>query len=494
MTDAPEPQPIHRVPWRIKVFYGSGAVADGVKNTAFNMFLLFYYTNLLGLPGTLSGAAIFIALCFDAVSDPLVGSFSDHFRSRLGRRHPFMYAAALPMSLSFWLLFHPPGELGETGLFAWMTGFSIAVRLFLTFHMIPSGALGPEITDDHDERTSLVSWRYLFGWLGGLGFAQITYLVIFPASSLEEGRLDPGMYGAIGATGAAMVGASILACAVGTHRLIPGLRTPADGEHFSLSGFARDLSSAIRNPLYRVLLVGIMFGAMAQGFSEVFGLYMNTYFWEFSDREIAMLVYVMVVGAAIGFAAARPLSERSEKRLAAIRLACFAVAWGGLPIFLRLLGWFPENHDPVLIWLIGFHTLLLVSTFVGFTILLSSMIFDTVDEHELRTGQRMEGVFTAAIAFTGKAVSGFGNLLGGVALDLIAFPKGAEMGEVPPEIVMRLGLAVGPGLMLFYIAAVWFISRYPMTRERHAEILEALTTQRGIGAPARRPAPLERTP
>lgn len=478
MSGSSAPGPHHRVPWTIKIFYGSGAVADGVKNAAFNTFLLFYYTNLLGLPGTLSGTAIFIALCVDAVSDPLVGSFSDHFRSRLGRRHPFMYGAALPMAGSFWLLFNPPGDLGETGLFAWMTAFSIAVRLFLTFHMIPGGALGPEITDDHDERTSLVSWRYLFGWLGGLAITQVTYLVIFPSSPLPEGRLDPGVYGAIGATGAAMSGLAIFACAAGTHRLIPTLRQPAEGEFFSLAGFGRDFASALGNPLYRTLLVGIVFGAMAQGFNEVFGLYMNTYFWEFSDAEIAALVYVMVVAAAMGFAVARPLSEHTEKRLAAIRLAGFAVAWGGLPVFLRLLGWFPANDHPSLIWLIGIHTLLLVSTFVAFTILLSSMIFDTVDEHELRTGRRMEGVFMAAIAFTGKAVSGFGNLLGGVALDLIDFPTGAAMGEVPHAAIVRLGLAVGPGLVFFYVAAVWFIARYRMTREQHAAILASLALRR----------------
>jgi Na+/melibiose symporter-like transporter len=122
---------------------------------------------------------------------------------------------------------------------------------------------------------------------------------------------------------------------------------------------------------------------------------------------------------------------------------------------------------------------LLVSVFVAFSILLSSMIFDTVDEHELRTGQRLEGVFMSAIAFAGKAISGFGNLLGGVTLDLIDFPTGAEIGEVPAGAVVRLGLAVGPGLMLFYVAAVWFISRYDLTRARHGEILEELEARRG---------------
>ena len=101
-----------------KIVYGLGSVADGVKNTTFNVFLLFFYTQVAGLSGSLAGAAILIALVFDAVSDPLIGNISDNFHSRWGRRHPFMYAAALPMAVFFGLIFSPPQGLGQAGLFA----------------------------------------------------------------------------------------------------------------------------------------------------------------------------------------------------------------------------------------------------------------------------------------------------------------------------------------------------------------------------------------
>jgi len=103
-----------RIPIRIQAAYGAGSIADGVKNGAFNAFLLFYYTTVLGLPGKWSGLALLIALCLDAITDPLVGSISDNFRaqpgsilSKLGRRHPFMFAAALPSGLCFYGLFAP---------------------------------------------------------------------------------------------------------------------------------------------------------------------------------------------------------------------------------------------------------------------------------------------------------------------------------------------------------------------------------------------------
>ncbi|NBQ12477.1 MAG: hypothetical protein EBU29_10655, partial [Gammaproteobacteria bacterium] len=82
-----------RVGRSTKFAFGIGQMAEGIKNNAFSTFLLLYYNQVLGLSGTLSGLAIMIALCFDAITDPLAGSLSDGWRSRWGRRHPFMYAS-----------------------------------------------------------------------------------------------------------------------------------------------------------------------------------------------------------------------------------------------------------------------------------------------------------------------------------------------------------------------------------------------------------------
>jgi Na+/melibiose symporter-like transporter len=153
-----------RVALATRVAYGFGSISEGVKNTAFNSFLLFYYNAVLGLSGTLSGAAILLALVVDAITDPLVGSLSDNWHSRWGRRHPFLYASALPMGISFWLLFNPPAGLGSAGLFVWFTTFAVLVRSAMTLYSIPTNAMVAELTPNYDERTSLISWRYVFGW------------------------------------------------------------------------------------------------------------------------------------------------------------------------------------------------------------------------------------------------------------------------------------------------------------------------------------------
>ena len=91
-----------------KLAFGLGQMAEGLKNFSFNIFVLFYYSQVLGVPASLCGLVLFLALAFDAVTDPLAGSLSDHWNSPRGRRPPFMYAAAIPLGLTFWALFSPP--------------------------------------------------------------------------------------------------------------------------------------------------------------------------------------------------------------------------------------------------------------------------------------------------------------------------------------------------------------------------------------------------
>ncbi len=468
-----------RVPLATKLFFGSGALAEGVKNAAFNTFLLFYYNQVLGVSGTWTGAAIFLALCVDAVADPLIGSLSDGWRSRLGRRHPFMYAAALPMAVCFFLLFSPPAGLGERGLFAWLLVFAIGVRFSMTLYMLPSNAMAPELTSDYDERTALVSWRYLFGWTGALAITLLGLLFFFASpDGTRDGRLDPRGYVGFGLTCAVLVAAAILTSAAGTHRLIPALARPAQGGGLTARRFAGDVRDVLANRSYRNLVGAALFAAVAGGFGDVVGLYVNTYFWEFTTEQIASIVYGSAPAVLFGMLAARPLSKRFDKKGAALGIAVFAVAIAPLPIFLRLLGWLPANGHPVLLPLIVVHTLTSVACVVAIGIIVSSMLADVVDEGELATGKRQEGMFTATISFAAKGTSGLGGLFAGIALDAIGFPRGADPGAVPADKVAALGFAVGPGLVLLYVVMLWFLARYRITRERHGEILAELERAR----------------
>ena len=105
--------------------FGFGQISEAVKNVGFNTFLLFYYNQVLGVSATGTSIALAIALVFDAFTDPLAGSLSDKFRSRWGRRHPFILFAAVPLAVTFYFLFHPPAGMSELGNILWLLVFAV---------------------------------------------------------------------------------------------------------------------------------------------------------------------------------------------------------------------------------------------------------------------------------------------------------------------------------------------------------------------------------
>ena len=113
------------------------------------------------------------------------------------------------------------------------------------------------------------------------------------------------------------------------------------------------------------------------------------------------------------------------------------------------------------------------------------MMADVTDEHEYETGIRQEGIFFGAIAFSAKATSGFGNFIGGLGLDIIAWPRGPDIksaADIPVDTLVNLGLLYGPIVSAFAVISLWCYTHYHLTRDRHAEILSALYERRANGS------------
>ena len=148
--------------------FAAGQIPEGVQSTSFGFFLLFFYNQVLGLSGFMTSLAIVVALLVDAISDPVIGSWSDSLRSRWGRRHPFMYAGAIPFAISFYLLFAPPAGMTELQTFAWLVVFSVLTRTTQSVYSIPHSSLTAELSPDYQERTLLSSLRSLLQSMGNL--------------------------------------------------------------------------------------------------------------------------------------------------------------------------------------------------------------------------------------------------------------------------------------------------------------------------------------
>jgi len=471
----------------IKLAYGVGQAAEGLKNTAFGIFVLFYYNQVLGLSGTLAGLALGIALVFDAVSDPLAGSVSDHWRSKLGRRHPFLYAAILPMAVSFYFLLTPPAGLGQFGLFAWLLAFSVIVRGAMTLYYVPHVALGAELTTNFHERTAVVGYRQFFGTFGGL-LAVIIGFGYFFASSPEfpRGQFNHDAYPPYALVLSLLMALSIFVTARGTQSQIPRLPQPT-GPIEALSAWGvivrmmHETIDALRHPSFRWLFFGVLVVFLMVGVDGSLNLYMNSFFWELKSSELLYFYIASPIGVMIGATFASKLNEWFDKKPSVVWGTSWWAALQIIPVVLRLLDMFPQNGTQALV-----VTLIVIKFLQGVGVVqalvtFSSMIADVADENELRTGKRQEGVFFAAVSFANKCTTGLGNVVAGVALDLIAWPRGAQIqtaADVPAATIHQLGLLYGPIVAGFVIVSVWCYSHYHLTRERHEEIMLALSDKR----------------
>jgi glycoside/pentoside/hexuronide:cation symporter, GPH family len=187
------------VPLKTKVAYGIGAMAYGIKENGYTTFLLLFYNQVVGLPAGAVGSIIGIALIFDAMIDPLIGIMSDRTHTRWGRRHPWLYASALPIAISWLLLWYPP-QGSQQMILGWLLVVAIMTRAAIATNEVPSLAMAPEMTPDYHERTSVLRYRYLFGWAGGLMMLMLAYGVFLPVMSGEgaaKGYQNYGLFGAI---------------------------------------------------------------------------------------------------------------------------------------------------------------------------------------------------------------------------------------------------------------------------------------------------------
>ena len=459
-----------------KLFYGAGTIAFGVKDQGFSSLLLIFYNQVIGMPAATVGAAIMIALIVDSVLDPIMGQVSDNWRSRWGRRHPFMYAAAVPVALSYILLWNPPA-LPPGLMFGYLVVIAIVIRSFITMYEIPSSALAPELTQDYHERTQVFAYRQFFGWVGGVGMTVLA-LQVFLTPDVEHpvGQLNRDGYQAYALCAAVVMLVAILVSTVGTHRHIPRLRVPPVRK-ISLGQVFREMASTVAHRSFLMLIVAALFNAMAQGLVLSLTLYMGTYLWQLSSGQIALLAASNFLSAILALVLAPPVSKAFGKRDAARVMKALSIVFAVSPIGLRLLGVLPENGDPLLLPILLVAGTLATATTIITAILISSMMADVVEDSELRTGRRSEGLFFSVNAFVAKAVSGVGIFISSAILALIAFPRDAQPGQVAPEVIDRLGFAYICVVAALYTGAILAISLYRITRADHDANVRKLAGQ-----------------
>ncbi len=459
-----------------KFTYGFGSIAYTVKDYGFG-FILIFYGAVLGVPPALTSLAIFIALMVDAVSDPVIGMWSDSLQSRWGRRHPFMYASALPVSIGVYLLFNPPADLRGADLFPYLLSLAILIRVSITLYEIPSLSLVAELTDNYDQRTSLVSYRTLLGAVGAFAVSIFTLTQLLVATEGEpNGYFNIEGYATYGALAGGIIFLAIMVSAIGTHRHIPNLRKPPPKRDFSVSRTVSELAETFSNPSFiAIFLASLMFG-MASGIAANLNHHINNFFWGLTPQQVGIISIAAFFSAAIAFRIAPIVSRTMGKKRGGIIVGAIAFFASPMAMALSLIGWFPAPGTDALFYTLIVFVLVDFSLIFTAQILITSMIADIVEDSELKTGRRSEGLFFSAQTFAKKSVSGLGALFAGLMLSTVGFPSGTRPDYVDPQTVRHLAMLYVPIMLAVYGIGILLLTLYKIDRKQHEENLSRLKT------------------
>ena len=479
-----------KLPLSTKLAFGIGASGEAIYLGLSNAFIVIFYNQVIGLNNALIGIAIMLAMIGDAISDPLVGIVSDRWRSRLGRRHPFLIAAPVPLALSLYCVFNPPDWLldlsSDAAIFIWLSVWTIVSRTVLTLFNVPHLALGGELSKDQHERSQLFSANTIFGAVSGAGFAFVAWSFFFAdeVTRASDGALVPGhlaaeSYGPLILTACALIIITIWTCAAGTAKQIPYLsKAELQSNRLNLIEFLRQIASTFKNRNYVVILVGFFFFMIASGIYDTLNIHINTYFWELLPNQIRWFGLVGAVSAITG-ALLSPIMMRllDRKPVMLVSLTLTTIC-AQLVVTLRLFGFMPENGEPMLLPLLLLNAGGFMFSIGMGSVAIMSMIGDIVDQNELLHGVRQEGLFYSARAFFAKASNSIGHFFAGIMLEYyVRLPQQAIPGELDPDTITRLGITAGPVMGAAAIFSLLIYSRYNLSRDDHQNIMRELNAR-----------------
>jgi GPH family glycoside/pentoside/hexuronide:cation symporter len=464
---------------RSKIFFAVGDTMDGFNTTAVGTVRLFALTAVCGLSGSLAGASGFISLMIDGFIDPLIGSLSDNWHSRLGRRHPFLFASILPLVLTLGLTFSVPRALTGFWLFSYATVVILTMRIAYSAFSLPFLALGAELTGDYVERSRLIVYRVFFNTMANLLTTFLGYRVFMAGNN---GLLNRAAYIPFGWSVAIMMGIGMLICAFGTLDQRYRLHSPGQSSAHIARRLIAEVVEIFRSRSFVVLFSVVLLFWISQGSAAVLALHAAKFFWKLPNEIIQYQAISIAMGGLAGIPVAGLIARIFEKRtVVAWTLIVNCAQQGVLPL-MRITHLLPTN-GPLL------YGILIVSIFtVGLSgaisgIFFQSMMADATDEHELLFGSRREGLYFAGITLSAKAALAVGALIGGVALDAIGFPRDLSQNislalNLPRSAVVELGIVSGPLPAIISVVTLVLLLAYRIDHARQVRISQELARRR----------------
>jgi GPH family glycoside/pentoside/hexuronide:cation symporter len=437
---------------REKVGYGLGDFAANIVFQTVMIFLMYYYTDIFGIPVAAVGTLFLLSRIWDAINDPLMGAVSDRTKSKHGRFRPWIKWTALPFGVLAVLMFTTP-DLSVEGkiIYAYVT--YILMMMIYTANNIPYGALSGVMTSDSIERTSLNSYRFVFGQSAALMVQGLTLPLIafLGAGDKQLGyQLTMGLFAAI----------AVVLFYVTFYNTKERIEPPKEQK----TPLKDDLKDLMKNRPWMILFLMGLVTFIFLSLRIAVGLYYFQYY--VGDESLFSWFAVLgTIGLIIGIPLSKPLTKKFGKRNTYI----MSNALSGLAVLALFLPG-PEQ------WKWAYAISALVGFFNGPGVpILWAMYADTADYAEWRFGRRATGIVFSAATFGQKFGWGIGGALTGWLLALFNYVP--NMDQSPEAIFgIKLMLSIIPGTLM--IASVILLFFYNLSEDFMLKVQGELNTRR----------------
>ena len=462
-----------------RVMFGYGSVDLGLTavEVLVQIYLLKFYTTVVGLEPGLAGMALSLAVVWDAVTDPVMGTLSDNTVSRWGRRRPFFIPGAIALAAAFVAVFNPPSLMGDAAAFAYLLGTYLLVNTTTTIVSVPHLSLGGELCPDRHVRTKVMAARRVFGTIG------LIIGTVLPAAILEalggDGSADAMR---VSRSVTSFVIAPILVItAIVCFRATRGYDTHGDADErerrvdqaFLVRLFRRQ-RDALANPFFGPLVAAFVIAGLARTLNASIALAFYEFRLDLPEQDVAVKILLPFF---LSFLACIPIWVWISRRYGKKRPAFAGVTGLGVltmvayPLLPR-----GEVMGPIFVAVVG-------GFFSSAILLFDSMVADTVDYDELKTRQNREGLYFGVWKLVTKLSRALGLLASGTLLSWIGFEAGVA--QQTPEVEWRLALVFGPVVGACFLVAALVFLFVPLTDERHERIQALLRRRKAMGYPRR---------